>query len=291
MWRLGIVGQLARVLCSGRALNLFPLPHALCFSWYVTCSPAFFLSFSSSSSSAPPLWPLTSYRHHVDLWPPFISLSSDQLCVFFPPPHPSHLPPSKKKRKVIALFCDQSPPSPVLCLAPPTGGRCFWLTCLLFFLSVSLSLSLSRSVSFHPNNPLSSFCYEACLHALVALSWMYLIPWSLHAGSKSNLLSHLPMAGKTFYVLFVFLTSWQLNYLAAFIYRWQQSHCISCSTIYEWNLQRDEFDLKKCCCCVILQGIFNICITTLRKNNFRHLSRHHYFISNSPNSVLLIFDS
>lgn len=164
MWRLGI--ELARVLCSGRALNLFPLPHALCFSWYVTCSPAFFLSFSSSSSSAPPLWPLTSYRHHVDLWPPFISLSSDQLCVFFPPPHPSHLPPSKKKRKVIALFCDQSPPSPVLCLAPPTGGRCFWLTCLLFFLSLSLFLSLALSPST-----------QTTLSRLSAMRPVYMLLW------------------------------------------------------------------------------------------------------------------
>lgn len=103
---------------------------------------------SSSPSPPPPLLHLLS-----DLWPhtdimltsgPHLSLCPQTSCVFSSPTLPNHLsPPQKKKRKVIALFCDQPPPSPVLCLAPPTGGRCFWLTCLLFFLSLSLSISLS----------------------------------------------------------------------------------------------------------------------------------------------------
>lgn len=77
----------------------------------------------------------------------YLSVLRPVVC-FLPPPSQTTSPSlQKKKRKVIALFCDQPPPSPVLCLAPPTGGRCFWLTCLLFFLSLSVYLSLALSPS------------------------------------------------------------------------------------------------------------------------------------------------
>lgn len=122
----------------------------------------------SSSPSPPPLLHLLS-----DLWPhtdimltsgPHLSLCPQTSCVFSSP-HPTQATsPLKKKRNVIALFCDQPPSSPVLCLAPPTGGRCFWLTCLLFFLSLFLSLALSPST-------------QTTLSRLSAMRPVYMLLW------------------------------------------------------------------------------------------------------------------
>lgn len=189
--------------------SIKPVPFTPCFVFFLICHmqpsllPLLLLLLFCTSS-------LTFDLIQTSCWPLaliYLSVLRPVVC-FLPPTPPKPPPPSKKKKERYCSVLWSTPFITSFMLSAPYRREVF-LTHLSPFLSVSLSLS--RSVSFHPNNPLSSFCYEACLHALVALSWMYLIPWSLHAGSKSNLLPHLPMAGKTFFVFFGFLTSWQLN--------------------------------------------------------------------------------
>lgn len=153
------MGKLARVLCLFRQ-SIKPVPFTPCFVFFLICQmqpsllPLLLLLLLFCTSS------LTFDLIQTSCWPLaliYLSVLRPVVC-FLPPPSQttSPTPPQKKKESYCSVLW--STPSITSFMLSAPYRREVFLTHLSPFLSVSLCLSLSRSVSFHPNNPLSSFC-------------------------------------------------------------------------------------------------------------------------------------